>query len=130
MPPVNQIFTLFTEILGIVRVAQDLRNVRKYHRRLANPPTFVRADQTKPEGHAEPRPVLKVWMGKGCKDRLVRIHGELQVAFHKHIRYLRLSAGPLVCVTAPRRGDGTRRHWPEPNRMVRFLEAAEWPRTH
>ena len=69
MPPVNQIFTLFTEILGIVRVAQDLRNVPKYHRRLANPPTFVRADQRKPEGHAGPRPVLKVWMGKGGKDR-------------------------------------------------------------
>ena len=47
---------------------------------------------------AEPRPVLKVRQGKGRKDRLVPIHGELQAALSNHIRYKRLSRWPTrVC---------------------------------
>ena len=46
---------------------------------------------------AEP-PVLMVRQGKGRKDRLVPIHGELRVALSNHIRYKRLSASPLVSV--------------------------------
>ena len=45
-------------------------------------------------------PVLKVRQGKGRKDRLVPIHGELQVALSNHMRYKRLTAGPLVCVNS------------------------------
>ena len=43
-------------------------------------------------------PVLKVRQGKGRKDRLVPIHGELQAALSNHIRYKRITAGPLVSV--------------------------------
>ena len=43
-------------------------------------------------------PVLKVRQGKGRKDRMVPIHGELHAALNNHIRYKRPAAGPLVCV--------------------------------
>ena len=47
-------------------------------------------------------PVLKVPQGKGRKDRLVPIHGELQAALNNHLRYKRLTAGPLVSVNSSR----------------------------
>ena len=46
---------------------------------------------------AEPR-VLRVRRGKGGKDRLVPVHNELWAAVGNHLRYRRISNGPLVKV--------------------------------